>query len=45
MIDARRDRVYTGIYTWEDGATKTLMEPTVLDINDLLDILEKTMKM
>jgi len=41
MIDARRDRVYTGIYTWEDGATKTLMEPTVLDINDLLDILEK----
>ena len=41
MIDARRDRVYTGIYTWEDGTTKTLMEPTVLDISLLLEILEK----
>jgi len=40
MIDARRDRVYTGIYTWQDGRIKTIMEPTVLEIDKLLDILE-----
>ena len=40
MIDARRDRVYTGIYTWYNDTTKTIMEPTVLDINELLDMLE-----
>lgn len=40
MIDARRDRVYTGIYTWEIEKVKVIMEPTVLDINELLDILE-----
>lgn len=40
MIDARRDRVYTGIYSWQDGRIKTIVEPTVMDINDLLDILE-----
>ena len=41
MIDARRDRVYTGIYTWEDGKIKTIMEPDVLNIYDLLDIIDK----
>ncbi|MBU5427740.1 tRNA (adenosine(37)-N6)-threonylcarbamoyltransferase complex dimerization subunit type 1 TsaB [Tissierella pigra] len=41
MIDARRDRVYTGIYTWEESNIKTVMEPDVLDINDLLDVLGK----
>lgn len=40
MIDARRDRVYTGIYTWYNDTTKTIMEPTVLDINELLNMLE-----
>ena len=42
MIDARRDRVYTGIYTWEDGKIKTIMEPDVLNIHNLLDILDKS---
>ncbi|MBU5310829.1 tRNA (adenosine(37)-N6)-threonylcarbamoyltransferase complex dimerization subunit type 1 TsaB [Tissierella carlieri] len=42
MIDARRDRVYTGIYTWEDGKIKIVMEPDVLDIYHLLDILNKS---
>lgn len=42
MIDARRDRVYTGIYTWEDGKIKTIMEPDVLDIYDLLEKLDKS---
>ncbi len=42
MIDARRDRVYTGIYTWEDGKIKTIMEPDVLDIYDLLEKLDES---
>ncbi len=42
MIDARRDRVYTGIYSWENDKIKTLMEPDVLDIHDLLEILDKS---
>lgn len=41
MIDARRDRVYTGIYTWVDGKIKTIMEPDVLEIDELLNILDK----
>ena len=41
MIDARRDRVYTGIYTWEDRKIKTIMEPDVVEITDLMNILDK----
>lgn len=40
MIDARRNRVYTGIYTWEDGILKTIKEPDVIEITELLSILE-----
>lgn len=36
MIDARRNRVYTGIYTWEDGILKELMAPDVLSIDELM---------
>ena len=36
MIDARRNRVYTGIYTWEDGTIKELMAPDVLPIDELM---------
>lgn len=39
MIDARRDRVYTGIYTWEKDNLKTIMAPDVIEINKLLEIL------
>ena len=39
MIDARRNRVYTGIYKWENNELINLMEPTVMDIDKLLDIL------
>ena len=45
MIDARRDRVYTGIYTWLDGEIKTIMEPDVVEIDDLLKILNKYEKL
>lgn len=41
MIDARRDRVYTGIYTWEESKIKTIMEPDVIEVNDLMKILDK----
>lgn len=41
MIDARRERVYTGIYTWEKGKIKTIMEPDVIEIDELLKILGK----
>lgn len=40
MIDARRERVYTGIYTWKNGKLNTLMKPDVLNIRDLLEILK-----
>ncbi|MDR7869417.1 MAG: tRNA (adenosine(37)-N6)-threonylcarbamoyltransferase complex dimerization subunit type 1 TsaB [Tissierellaceae bacterium] len=36
MIDARRNRVYTGIYTWEDGILKELMAPDVIEIDELI---------
>lgn len=39
MIDARRNRVYTGIYKWEKDELKNLMEPTVMYIDELLDLL------
>lgn len=39
MIDARRDRVYTGIYTWEKSNLITLMKPDVLEIKELLELL------
>ena len=41
MIDARRDRVYTGVYRFEDNQLRTLMEPDVMEIDELLDYLDK----
>lgn len=41
MIDARRDRVYTGIYKWEGKDLISIMEPTVMEIDTLLDLLDK----
>ncbi len=41
MIDARRERVYTGIYTWEGNNLKAIMEPTILEVKKLLDILKR----
>lgn len=41
MIDARRQRVYTGIYTWEGQNLKTIMEPCILEIDELLEKLNK----
>lgn len=41
MIDARRDRVYTGIYKWIDGEFRVQMEQDVLNIYDMIDLLKK----
>lgn len=36
MIDARRERVYTAIYTWEDGILKELIAPDVIPVDELI---------
>lgn len=41
MIDARRDRVYTGIYKWKGSDLETLMSPCVLEVEELLFRLNK----
>lgn len=41
MIDARRDRVYTGIYRWNMGNLSNIMEPSIMKIEELLEILNK----
>lgn len=40
MIDARRNRVYTGIYKWNQDKIINIMRPTIMEIEDLLDILK-----
>lgn len=34
-LDAQRDRVYRGIYTFEDGNLKCIKEPDVVELEDL----------
>lgn len=41
MIDARRNRVYTGIYKWERDKLINVMEPRAMEIDDLLELLVK----
>lgn len=36
MIDARRDRVYTGVYSWENGELKKIKADDVVEMEDLL---------
>ena len=40
MIDARRDRVYTGIYRWEDGNIINIKGPATMEIDALLEYLD-----
>lgn len=40
MIDARRNRVYTGIYEWQDGHLINIVEPSIMEIDELLAILD-----
>lgn len=39
MIDARRNRVYTGVYQWEGQEIKNIVEAGAVDIDQLLDML------
>lgn len=39
MIDARRNRVYTGIYTWDNEILKEVMAPDLLPIEKITDFL------
>jgi len=41
MIDARRDRVYTGIYSWEKENINEIMKPSVVPIEDLVNKLKE----
>ncbi len=41
MIDARRDRVYTGIYKRDMGSLSNILEPCIMEIDELLGILKK----
>lgn len=41
MIDARRDRIYTGLYRWKGNKLENIMEAQAINIDDLLDILTK----
>ncbi|SDW05505.1 tRNA (adenosine(37)-N6)-threonylcarbamoyltransferase complex dimerization subunit type 1 TsaB [Tepidimicrobium xylanilyticum] len=41
MIDARRNRVYTGIYRWNQDKLINILEPTTMDIDELLELLNK----
>jgi len=41
MIDARRDRVYTGIYRRGMGNLSNILEPSIMEIDELLKILKK----
>ena len=40
MMNARRNRVYTGIYKWNQDKIINIMRPTIMEIEDLLDILK-----
>lgn len=36
ILDARRERVYCGIYTWKNGELETIMEDTVMPWEELI---------
>ncbi|WP_425446302.1 tRNA (adenosine(37)-N6)-threonylcarbamoyltransferase complex dimerization subunit type 1 TsaB [Dethiothermospora halolimnae] len=41
MMDARRDRVYSGIYKWESGGLSVIREQDVIEVDELIDILNE----
>lgn len=40
IMDARRDRVFTGIYRWENGILLNVLEPTIFEVDELLDFVD-----
>lgn len=41
VMDARRDRVFTGIYKWTSGNLHIIKEQTVLEVKELIEILDE----
>ncbi|WP_069650332.1 tRNA (adenosine(37)-N6)-threonylcarbamoyltransferase complex dimerization subunit type 1 TsaB [Caloranaerobacter ferrireducens] len=41
MIDARRDRVFTGIYKWENGSLCVIQKADTIELDELMDILKE----
>lgn len=39
MMDARRDRVFSAIYTMEQGEWKALLKPNAIEVTSLIDII------
>ena len=41
IMDARRNRVFTGMYRWENGKFHTIKDQDVIEIDELLDMLKE----
>lgn len=41
IMDARRKRVYTGLYKWDSGNLYNIKAPTVMNLDELIDIVNK----
>ncbi len=41
VMDARRDRVFTGIYKWINGNLHIIKEQTVLEVKELIELLDE----
>ncbi|SCG81967.1 peptidase M22 glycoprotease [Proteiniborus sp. DW1] len=41
IMDARRDRVFTGIYKWTNGNLHIIKEQAALEVKELIDILKE----
>lgn len=39
MMDAKRQRVYTGLYKWQDGVLCVIDEPMAIEVEELIKIL------
>ncbi|EOD00406.1 tRNA (adenosine(37)-N6)-threonylcarbamoyltransferase complex dimerization subunit type 1 TsaB [Caldisalinibacter kiritimatiensis] len=40
IMDARRNRVYTGMYKWVDGRFETVNEEMAIEVTELIDMLK-----
>lgn len=41
IMDARRNRVFTGIYKWENGSLCVIQKQNVMELDELINILSK----
>lgn len=45
MMDARRDRVFTGIYDLSGKNIKTILQPVAIEVTKLIEILDQKTKL